>query len=726
MSDRVVQSYDNSNRMTGKAAHPYQSAWMAHWMRTSCKSANRGCSQLSVCYESHEDNHDARQHHLLSGTEIVDSSSKYAKGFSEVNKGKTVNISNESPMSSSERLRSDRSDFQPLPVCGLPQKGESFVAEKIGQASISHLRSQIDLDSRYYPFSLSRGDRYPFSMLARSPPDPDTSSRECHFQPEQLAKYDKFIESKRKVLEDDFVGSTSKIVPHGCNHRAPMQSQEKINKINSILVSEDEATNTNYPSNSMILVHEKTINMARRSTNSLSRHNDVALPHDISKSIQQPHFLGKQRQRIPDCSGNGLFPSRSISSGLHGAKKLYLGRSSLPSLPCDLYNMEDLRICSTVNSMEDSARGQTKFSQTTHHFMFAKKTNFDLCEGGPMLKESSLPTKLKGSTFTELFSLCPDNEFPVQPGVKLQLLGSSASSEGEKDAKDFNTSAANLNNESSADTDTMDMDIFRENRVSGMASSPTNKCIELDPQSPTSQPVFPSTEEETRNNRVKTNLPDINQELPDLAAYGDDKETSTSKTQSLDVEHLLSHAVQPKRLKSSARSDSYLEQEPSSIWVKRLKLSPTSACGTKSSEMAEASSHEKVNKFFSKIMNRSINNSEPPMGTCEGKEQTIRNQTAFLLRNSESSPIESKRENQDIKISHPWIQRWCRNVAVAPPKKSKAVEFFEPQCLKVMSNEVQQKHFPSLAAMALMGKAMTGFRPCEFTKKGGLVVWNCK
>lgn len=248
----------------------------------------------------------------------------------------------------------------------------------------------------------------------------------------------------------------------------------------------------------------------------------------------------------------------------------------------------------------------------------------------------------------------------------------------------------------------------------------------MDPQSPTSQPVFPSTEEETRNNRVKTNLPDINQELPDLAAYGDDKETSTSKTQSLDVEHLLSHAVQPKRLKSSARSDSYLEQEPSSIWVKRLKLSPTSACGTKSSEMAEASSHEKVNKFFSKIMNRSINNSEPPMGTCEGKEQTIRNQTAFLLRNSESSPIESKRENQDIKISHPWIQRWCRNVAVAPPKKSKAVEFFEPQCLKVMSNEVQQKHFPSLAAMALMGKAMTGFRPCEFTKKGGLVVWNCK
>lgn len=246
----------------------------------------------------------------------------------------------------------------------------------------------------------------------------------------------------------------------------------------------------------------------------------------------------------------------------------------------------------------------------------------------------------------------------------------------------------------------------------------------MDQQSPTSQDVCPSTEEEIRDNRVKTNLPDINQELPDLAASVDERETSTSRTQSLDVEHLLSHGVQPKSLKSCARSGSYLEQEPSSRWVKRLKLSPTSAHGTKSSEMTESSSHEKFNKKFGKIMKCSTDNSD--LGRCQGKEQTVLNQTAFLLRNSESSSIESKRENQDIKISYPWIRRWCHNVAVSPPKKSKAAEFCEPQCSKAMLVEVEQKHFPSLAAMALMGKAMTGFSPCKFTKKGGLVVWNSK
>lgn len=255
------------------------------------------------------------------------------------------------------------------------------------------------------------------------------------------------------------------------------------------------------------------------------------------------------------------------------------------------------------------------------------------------------------------------------------------------------------------------------------------QCIELDQQSPTSQPVFALSGEETRDKLMKTNLPDINQELPNTAAYAtsvDDKDTSTSRTQSLDVEHLLSHAEQSKILKSSIRTDIFVEPDPSSRWVKRLKLNPTSAHGTKSSEMAEASSHEKVHKLFSKIMECSITSSEPTMGRCQGKEQTAFDQTALLLRNSESSSIDSKKENQDIKLSHPWIRRWCHNVVVSPPKKSKAVEFCKPQCPKPVLDKAQKEHYPSLAAMALMGKAMSGFSPSEIRKMGSFVVWNSK
>ena len=51
-----------------------------------------------------------------------------------------------------------------------------------------------------------------------------------------------------------------------------------------------------------------------------------------------------------------------------------------------------------------------------------------------------------------------------------------------------------------------------------------------------------------------------------------------------------------------------------------------------------------------------------------------------------------------------WIQRWQR-------KDSQPVE--------------EEGHaFPSLAAMALVGKAITKFRPCKFQRRGSSLVWS--
>jgi hypothetical protein len=46
----------------------------------------------------------------------------------------------------------------------------------------------------------------------------------------------------------------------------------------------------------------------------------------------------------------------------------------------------------------------------------------------------------------------------------------------------------------------------------------------------------------------------------------------------------------------------------------------------------------------------------------------------------------------------------------------------EPQWSKAV-DEFQKKQFPSIVAMVLMGKALCGFHPCEFRKRGSLVVW---
>ena len=96
-----------------------------------------------------------------------------------------------------------------------------------------------------------------------------------------------------------------------------------------------------------------------------------------------------------------------------------------------------------------------------------------------------------------------------------------------------------------------------------------------------------ATGEETGNKIVNTELPDMNEGLPALLAIAnsiDDGGTSTSRTQSLDAEHLLFHAEQPSNSNTTACPDDPMGPEPSSRWVKRLKLSTSDpfAHGTKS------------------------------------------------------------------------------------------------------------------------------------------------
>lgn len=232
-----------------------------------------------------------------------------------------------------------------------------------------------------------------------------------------------------------------------------------------------------------------------------------------------------------------------------------------------------------------------------------------------------------------------------------------------------------------------------------------------------------ATGEEAGNKMVNTELPDMNQGLlafPVVANSIDDGGTSTTRTQSLDAEHLLCHAAeQPSNSNTAACPDVPLEPELSSRWVKRLKLSTSDpfADGNKTSKIGEVLSHEKVNKIFCKT------GSEPTAGRSHARPEPACKRTAMLLKNSDSSTSDSVRKSQEISLSRSWIHRWCRHRAVTPNKKPDAVVLCEPQSSKATSDELQKKQFPSIAAMALMGKAIGSFHPCEFSRRGSLIVW---
>jgi hypothetical protein len=229
---------------------------------------------------------------------------------------------------------------------------------------------------------------------------------------------------------------------------------------------------------------------------------------------------------------------------------------------------------------------------------------------------------------------------------------------------------------------------------------------------------------------MNTELPDIKQELPVLpgvARSPDDMETSTSRTQSLDVECFLPHPEHSTNSKSSDCHNAPSRLDPYSRWVKRLKPSASDSFGygTKSSKVEEASSRRKFNKLISKMPRHRKSISEPKKSKSCGKEQAVTDQTAESPRNAKSYSTYSARKSQEITLSHAWVQRWCHKPSASPKKKPKAVVVSEPEC-SVATLDLQKKQFASIAAMALMGKAMNGFRPCEFRKRGSSVIWNTR
>nr|AFK35934.1 unknown [Lotus japonicus] len=212
---------------------------------------------------------------------------------------------------------------------------------------------------------------------------------------------------------------------------------------------------------------------------------------------------------------------------------------------------------------------------------------------------------------------------------------------------------------------------------------------------------------------------DMNKEPHELLTHASpvvDRETSTSRTHSLDVEQLLSHADENAKTKSGSSS---LGPDPSSRWVKRLKLCTLgSARGTKSEQIGETSSNEKVKNTFSKT-------SLETKVVCPAEGQTVPDLPATALTNGNPSFTEAKK-TVDITLSHPWIQRWSHSRAACSQKSHELVEFREPKSSNTTIEEFQKKQFPSIAAMALMGKAMNGLNPSELTKKGPIIVWNTK
>ncbi|KAF3621726.1 putative glucose-1-phosphate adenylyltransferase large subunit 1-like isoform X1 [Capsicum annuum] len=444
----------------------------------------------------------------------------------------------------------------------------------------------------------------------------------------------------------------------------------------------------------------------------LRQKNTFLLDRPSTSRNLPPEFGGEEFQKIPGLSFIRLLKDEPSPSQVPDQQKL----------PHPLHDIEIMRTRNTMDPVEGMTGYCPGISQTTHSMLITKGTDANLLEGNNVIANSRMWSEINAKASLSNRD-SPSKSFGrYKGGMKLQIQSCSTGSERKKSIEGSKPSQFVLKNESSAETDTMDMDVLQEkNQLCGTSSSIVKKVNKMNRNSPPRLALdFPR--KETGRKQFKL---DINLELP---APTDNMEASSSRTESLDLGSILARAEQP----SSSRTDLCAEglpgQDPSNRWVKRLKVgAPVSmAFGTRSSRLVGETSPEKSHEFPSKITEPAITSSELASCKLHGKELMAPDNTPGLAMNSSPSSMSVIKKDLDSLTSHCWIQRLLHERTTTSAKRPQPVVVCEPQTSKLELDDFQKKQLPSLGAMALMGKAMNGFQPCEFRRKGPLVVWNTR
>lgn len=149
-----------------------------------------------------------------------------------------------------------------------------------------------------------------------------------------------------------------------------------------------------------------------------------------------------------------------------------------------------------------------------------------------------------------------------------------------------------------------------------------------------------------------------------------------------------------------------LESEDCSRWLKRLRSKPIAspAIGSKKFKTGDC---------------------PPSLQTCYKKPISPKEKQAVNLKKR----MTSSRFSSGVSMENfcTWIQRWCRKNT----QKNEAVIAATPVSCEAANSHLTKSHeamkqqlFPSLAAMALVGRVIRQFHTCVFRRVGSSVVWN--
>ncbi|XP_055815690.1 uncharacterized protein LOC129885440 [Solanum dulcamara] len=659
MSDNDTQSFSDCDGRTGKSIHSVQSVWMAHWTRTSYNSTAETQNHAPTALGNKENDQDSKPPREVVNMETMSKLSKSVKRLRE-SETQTFEVINET-------------------------SSRTIAKETLGNWSLP-LHNPCENVKTPFQDPLDSGETHPYDI-------------------------GRGIAASRPLLDNP-----SHLASHLVPHRDPGQyitseggKKQKPRISRSFLAAKEEVPRLG------MLEHEH----GRSVTPYLRQNDSFLLDAPSTRRKLLPEFGGEEFQKNAGCSFVRLLKNEPSPSHVTESKESHPGSFDQQKLRHPLLDVETMRTSNTMDSVVGMAGYCPRVSQTTHSMLITEGADADLLEGNNVIGNSRKWSKISGKASSSNRDSPSKSLGHYKGGMKLQIQNFFTGSERKENIEDRKPTEFVLKNESSAETDTMDMDVFQEkNLLCGTSSSIVKKVNKMDQTLPR-RFAHDGSRKEAGHKQFKL---DINLELP---APMDNMEASSSRTESFDLGLILLHAEQPNSSRANFCPEGLLGHDPASRWVKRLKVSTSGslAFGTKSSSLVGETSNE---KSLSQIPKATITSSELAPSKRHGKELMVHDNTPDLAMNSRPSSMSVIKKDIEVLTSHSWIQRLLRDRATTATMRPQSVVVCEPQTSKLELDDFQKKQLPSLGAMALMGKAMNGFQPCEFHRKGPLVVWNTR
>ncbi|KAL2254762.1 UNVERIFIED_CONTAM: F-box protein [Sesamum indicum] len=721
MSDAVMKPVKDTNGRSRQIMQSYQSVWMAHWMRSSCYAP----IEMS--------NHDASGSEELDCATRVDNLtnefdvSRPVKGLGVI-ENKTFEVVDEGPEMGCKSLRNEISrssvfrcvqDTDDIRAC------RPVFAHKLERGKAVDHKSGI----QFLPFVHS------------IPAENEISSRGCRSLGEGSSrKPPQWMETHSnrndscfaipKFLQERLVESSSDIVPYIEKYKFDKEKAAMSPMINEYAVVSKQLTNTclRKLEHEHCHEHNQSADLVCQTKMDCCSKNTCYGEGDMCDSDLST-FGRDWFPKVQKCTGISLFPTQYTGSEKIETRKSKNDCYPPQKLQSCVHDVES-RFYTSVDSVEGTTGSCPTCSQTIHSMLITKKTDVNLSKGNDIFERTRAATKFDGNMSTDRHLLSP---FCGQcKPVKLQTLGHCICSEAKENVGDVKASKVTTENESPVEMDTIDMDSFKENNSwtnlgSGSFSTTAIKDTNKDASLPPHLGVPSSSKAGCQQLTIWQ--PDINLELPALlggASSSENTFTDFSETQSLEMERFSLHVEQHKR-KSTLSVDDYPHADPGNIMVKRLKLSSSNYDhGTKSSNLAQNSSHGKMGEFFTRILKSSITSSEPNSNKHHSEESLLSDKSRDFIRKDNDITQDPINKDKSLLLSHTWIQRWLRDGPKMTERKPETVVVPELPKLRLAQKNLQKKQCPSIAAMALMRKAITGLQPCELQKRGPFTIWNTK